>query len=106
MLVDNAAILNAKQKIDELKGKFETMGGTLIGDLEATFVKDRFEGKTKEALMKKIGSAQNVNAKEEETLAYFVMKQVPDLLGGLSELLEGNRQTIINCDENLAEAIK
>ena len=43
---------------------------------------------------------------KEGTLAYFVEKQIPDLLDGLSKLLEGNRDTIEKSDQQLAEAIR
>ena len=51
---------------------------------------------------KKIGSS---GSETEGTLAYFVEKQIPSLLDGLKQLLEGNRTTIDDSDKKLAEAI-
>lgn len=101
MLVDNAKIVNTINELDRLKVSFKTIGEELIENLGNAL--DSFEGETKDVLMTKIGQAKNFSS---NTLAYFLVEQVPDLLEGLSELLEGNRKAIEDCDKNLAQAIK
>lgn len=99
MLIDNQKMETAKGAIDDAKGDFETKAGAFIEALTSAL--STFEGETKDVLMeKKIG-----NVETEGTLAYFVQKQIPDLLNGLSQLLEGNRTTIDESDRKLAEAI-
>lgn len=101
MVVENAVLEKAKEEIDEAAANFKTMGTNFIDTLTGTL--GTFSGDTKDALMKnKIGAA---GSQTDGTLAYFVEKQIPDLLEGLSKLLEGNRTTIDESDRKLAEAI-
>jgi len=101
MLVDNAALETAKKDIDELAGKFATAGTDFIETLTATL--STFSGETKDMLMKhKIGAS---GSDVEGTLACFVEKQIPDLIRGLSKLIDENRKTIDEGDRKLAEAI-
>lgn len=101
MLVDNQKMKDAKGDIDKAAANFASMGSSFIESLTSTL--STFEGETKDVLMKnKIGSS---GSETEGTLAYFVEKQIPDLLNGLSQLLEGNRTTIDESDHKLAEAI-
>ena len=100
MVVDNAALENAKSAIDDASSNFKTMASAFISSLEGAL--STFEGETKDVLMKdKIGTGEGT----EGTLAYFLQKQVPDLIKGLGDLLEGNRTTINDSDQKLAEAI-
>lgn len=99
MLVDNAAMEKAKKDIDEYEKSLRTAGTTFISDLKTAI--STFQGATKDVLEKdKIGTVA-----KEGTLANFVEKQIPDLIHGLGELLEGNRTTIANSDQQLANAI-
>lgn len=101
MVVENEALVKAKDEIDEAATNFKSMGTNFIDTLTSTL--GTFSGETKDALMKnKIGES---GSQRDGTLAYFVEKQVPDLLNGLSQLLEGNRTTIDESDRKLAEAI-
>lgn len=101
MLVDNQKMVDTKKDIDTASTDFKGKGTAFIEAL--TNALSTFEGETKDALMKsKIGSS---GSETEGTLAYFVEKQIPDLLNGLSQLLEGNRTTIDESDRKLAEAI-
>ena len=102
MVVDNVALEKAKDEILTASDTFKTKGSTFIATLTQTL--STFEGETKDALMdKKIGTS---GSQTEGTLAYFLEKQIPDLLKGLSDLLEGNRSTIDESDKKLAEAIR
>ena len=101
MLVDNQKMEDAKKDIDSASADFKSKGSAFIEAL--TNALNTFEGETKDALMKsKIGSS---GSETEGTLAYFVEKQIPSLLDGLSQLLEGNRTKIDESDRKLAEAI-
>lgn len=101
MLVDNQKMEDAKADIDKAATNFASMGSSFIESLTTTL--STFEGETKDVLMKnKIGPS---GSETEGTLAYFVEKQIPNLLNGLSQLLEGNRTTIDESDRKLAEAI-
>lgn len=101
MLVENAALEKAKEDIEKAATDFKTKGTTFLGTLDSTL--KSFSGETKDALMQyKIGSS---GSEVEGTLAYFLEKQIPDLLNGLAQLLEGNRTTIDESDRKLAEAI-
>ncbi|MDE6784196.1 MAG: hypothetical protein K2N49_05430 [Ruminococcus sp.] len=110
MTADNQAITNARDAIctagegtgySGLAKEFKDAGETFITEL--TTALSTFEGATKDALIeKKIGA---VGSETEGTLAYFVSTQIPDLIKGLSSLLEGNRSTIEESDRKLAEAI-
>jgi hypothetical protein len=115
MTADNQAITNARDAIcggvdgdssasggySGLANDFKTAGDDFITRLTSAL--STFEGATKDALMeKKIGA---VGSETEGTLAYFVSTQIPDLIKGLASLLEGNRSTIEDSDQKLAEAI-
>lgn len=83
-----------------LANSFKEAGSAFITALNDAL--STFEGETKDILTsEKIGTAE-----KEGTLAYFVEKQIPDLIMGLGKLLEGNRSTIESADHQLAEAIK
>jgi len=101
MLVDNNALEEAKKSIDAVVKKLQPEGTSLIKELTEA-LKD-FEGETKDALMEKIGTS---GTKTEGTLAFFVEEQLPGLLTALGELLDGNRETIVECDKKLADAIR
>lgn len=102
MLVDNQKMADAVTSINTASSDFKSKATAFIGDL--TNALSTFEGETKDALMQsKIGAS---GSETEGTLAYFVEKQIPDLLDGLSKLLEGNRDTIEKSDQQLAEAIR
>lgn len=102
MVVDNAALEKATEAISKASDDFEKKGSAFIGILTSAL--STFEGEAKDALMeKKIGTS---GSKTEGTLAYFLEKQVPDLLKGLSDLLEGNRDTVVKSDQKLADAIR
>lgn len=102
MLVDNEKMTTAHGEIEQASEDFKNKGTAFIADLIAAL--STFEGETKDALMeKKIGST---NSEVEGTLAYFVEKQIPDLITGLAKLLDGNRTTIDESDMKLAEAIR
>lgn len=110
MVVDNDKIVAARDAISGASGSestsyeglaksFADAGTEFITALKDTL--STFEGETKDVLVnQKIGTAE-----QENTLAYFVEKQVPDLIMGLGKLLEGNRSTIEEADKKLAEAI-
>ncbi len=113
MTADNQAITNARDAIcsvskdgstagySGLAKSFQDAGNEFITNL--TTALNTFEGATKDALMeKKIGA---VGSEVEGTLAYFVSTQIPDLIKGLASLLEGNRSTIEESDQKLADAI-
>ena len=101
MLVDNAALEKAKGEIEKISGKFKSSGTSFIGNLTTTL--GSFSGETKDALMQyKIGTS---GTDKDGTLAFFLEKQIPDLIDGLAKLLEGNRTTIDESDRKLAEAI-
>lgn len=101
MLIDNQKMETARDAIEDAKGDFETKASAFIAALTSAL--STFEGETKDVLMeKKIGSS---GSETEGTLAYFVEKQIPSLLDGLMQLLEGNRTTIDDSDRKLAEAI-
>lgn len=102
MLVDNEKMATAVSAIKDASTDFNTKATAFIADLTSAL--STFEGETKDALMEaKIGTS---GSETEGTLAYFVEKQIPDLLKGLSDLLEGNRDTIERSDQQLAEAIR
>lgn len=102
MLVDNEKMASAVTSIETASGDFKSKATAFIADLTSAL--STFEGETKDALMEaKIGTS---GTDKEGTLAYFVEKQIPDLLDGLSKLLEGNRDTIEKSDQQLAEAIR
>lgn len=101
MLIDNQKMMEAKSDIDKAAVDFASMGSSFIKSLTSAL--STFEGETKDILMKnQIGSS---GSETDGTLAYFVEKQIPDLVKGLSQLLEGNRTTIDESDHKLAEAI-
>ncbi len=101
MLVDNNKLTTAKADIERISTSFATAGSSFITSLTSAL--STFEGETKDALMTyKIGAS---GSETEGTLAYFVEKQIPDLINGLAQLLEGNRSTIDDSDRQLAEAI-
>lgn len=110
MVADNEKIISARNEIcGESTGEnaayagiakeFQSAGSEFIEALKNSL--NTFEGETKDVLVNdKIGTAE-----KENTLAYFVEKQIPDLIMGLGKLLEGNRSTIETADHQLAEAI-
>lgn len=101
MLVDNAALEKARDDILQAAKDFKSKGSSFIGTLTATL--GTFSGATKDALIQhKIGAT---GSETEGTLAYFLEKQAPDLIEGLSKLLEGNRTTVDEADQKLADAI-
>lgn len=101
MLVDNAALEKARDEIAKSATSLKTKGTSFIGTLTATL--STFSGATKDALMQhKIGTS---GSETEGTLACFLEKQVPELIEGLSKLLEGNRSTVDDADQKLADAI-
>ena len=101
MLVVNEALETATGEIDKLADKFASTGTEFIGTLTTTL--STFSGETKDMLMQhKIGTS---GSQVEGTLACFVEKQIPDLIRGLSKLLNENRKTIDDSDRKLAEAI-
>lgn len=101
MLVENEALTKAKEAIETSRDNFKKKGTEFIGTLTNTL--STFSGETKDALMKnKIGTS---GSETEGTLAYFVEVQIPNLIDGLAQLLEGNRTTIDESDRKLAEAI-
>ncbi len=113
MVADNEKIVAARNAIsgesaDEgaayagLAKEFQEAGAAFIEALAgANGALATFEGETKDVLVnEKIGTAE-----KENTLAYFVEKQIPDLIMGLGKLLEGNRSTIESADHQLAQAI-
>lgn len=102
MLVDNEKMTTAHSAIQDASKDFKNKATAFISDL--TTALSTFEGDTKDALMeKKIGAT---GSEVEGTLAYFVETQIPQLLDGLASLLDGNRQTIDETDQKLAEAIR
>lgn len=102
MLVDNEKMLNAITSIETISGEFKTKGSGFISELTSAL--STFEGDTKDALMeKKIGAS---GSEVDGTLAYFVEKQIPDLVKGLKELLSKNRDVIDESDQKLADAIR
>ena len=102
MLVDNQKIVEAHDAIMSASQDFASKGTAFIADL--TQALSTFEGETKDALMEtKIGAS---GSETEGTLAYFVEKQIPQLIEGLGKLLEGNRDTIDKSDHELSEAIR
>lgn len=102
MTVDNAKMQTAKQNIDTMAGKFKTAGDTLLDELNTVLA--TFKGATKDALMaSKIGKK---DAGAEGQLAYFVQEQLPSMITSLANLLEGNRKTIVESDQKLADAIQ
>ncbi len=102
MLVDNEKMESAVSSIQTASTNFKSKATAFIADLTAAL--STFEGETKDALIQsKIGTS---GSETEGTLAYFVEKQIPDLLNGLAKLLEGNRNTIEKSDQQLAEAIR
>lgn len=102
MLVDNSALTKANTDILEASKTFKEKASTFIATLTTTL--GTFEGDTKDALMEnKIGKS---GSETEGTLAYFLEKQIPDLLEGLAKLIEANRTTIDESDKKLADAIK
>ena len=102
MTVDNAKMQTAKQNIDTIAGKFKTAGDTLLDELNTVLA--TFKGATKDALMaSKIGKK---DAGTEGQLAYFVQEQLPSMITSLANLLEGNRKTIVESDQKLADAIQ
>ena len=101
MMVDNQQMVNAKGDIDTAASNFKSAGTNFIASLTSAL--GSFEGETKDVLIsKKIGAS---GSETEGTLAYFVEKQIPDLITSLGELLEGNRSTVEESDKKLAEAI-
>lgn len=101
MVVENQALETARDEIKKASETFKSKGTAFIETLTTTL--NTFSGETKDALLQyKIGA---VGSETEGTLAYFLEKQIPDLLEGLSKLLEGNRTTIDESDRKLAEAI-
>ena len=101
MLVDNQKMIEAKDAIDKAVSDFEAKGAAFIEALTSAL--STFEGETKDALINsKIGTS---GSEVEGTLAFFVEKQIPNLLNGLSQLLDGNRSTVEESDRQLAEAI-
>lgn len=102
MLVDNEKMITAHTEIQNASKDFKNKGTAFIADL--TTALSTFEGETKDALMaSKIGST---GSQVEGTLAYFVETQIPQLIDGLAQLLDGNRSTIDESDMKLAEAIR
>ncbi len=102
MFVDNEKMTTAHGEIEQASEDFSNKGTAFIADL--TTALSTFEGETKDALMeKKIGST---GSEVEGTLAYFVEKQIPELITGLAKLLDGNRTTIDESDMKLAKAIR
>ena len=101
MLTDHPKMIAARDKITDASGEFSRKGAAFIANL--TTALSTFEGATKDALMSaKIGQT---GSETEGTLAYFVEKQIPNLLKGLSDLLDGNITTIVETDQKLADAI-
>ncbi len=101
MYVENAALEKAKNEIDAVSNNFKTKGTEFITTLTNTL--STFSGETKDILMQqKIG---NSGSEVEESLAYFVETGIPNLISGLSQIIEANRQTIDESDHQLAEAI-
>ena len=101
MLVDNQAMLNAKDAIDAAAKDFGTKARNFIATLTNSL--STFSGETKDILVNsKIGAS---GSEVEGTLAYFLEKQCPDLVTGLGSLLEGNRSTVDQSDHQLADAI-
>ena len=101
MVVDNQKIVDAKETIEKDAEKFATMAKGFIAELESAL--STFEGETKDVLMdKKIGSSSD---EKPDTLSYFLITQIPQVIGNLAALLEGNRTTIDESDRKLAEAI-
>lgn len=102
MLVDNQKMETAFKAINDASQDFGTKATAFITDLTSAL--STFEGETKDVLIaNKIGQS---GSEVEGTLAYFVEKQIPDLIKGLADLLDGNRKTIDDSDQKLAEAIK
>lgn len=102
MLVDNEKMVSAYTAIDNLSKDFKTKAGEFITELTNALA--TFEGETKDVLMeKKIGTS---GSETEGTLAYFVETQIPGLLDGLAQLLEGNRDTVEKGDKQFAEALR
>jgi len=101
MVVDNQKIVAAKDAIEKDAENFGKMAAAFLGELESAL--STFEGETKDALMEsKIGP---ISGEKEQTLAHFLVVQVPKVIENLAALLEGNRQTIEDSDKKLAEAI-
>ncbi|MBK6088544.1 hypothetical protein [Ruminococcus difficilis] len=102
MLVDNQKIVEAHDAIMNASKDFASKGAAFIADLNKEL--STFEGETKDVLVElKIGMP---GSETEGTLAFFVEKQIPQLIEGLGKLLEGNRDTIDQGDHGLAEAIR
>lgn len=102
MLADNEKMTSAYEAVVSASEDIRAKGESFIAEL--TNALSTFEGDTKDALMSsKIGST---GSETEGTLAYFVEQQIPSLIDGLAQLLEGNRNTIDESDQKLAEAIK
>jgi len=102
MLTDYKKMDSTKTAINTSAEKFKTMGSGFISSLTSAL--STFEGATKDSLMTaKIGQS---GSEVEGTLAYFVEKQIPNLLEGLAKLLDGNLTTIVETDQKLADAIE
>lgn len=102
MLTDYQKMTGAQTTIENASKEFNQKGTAFIANL--TTALSTFEGATKDALMTaKIGQS---GSEVEGTLAYFVEKQIPDLLNGLAQLLKGNIDTVVETDEKLAAAIE
>ena len=103
MVADNEKMVNAKTTIESMADDFKTnKANEFITSL--TTALSTFEGETKDALMEsKIGK---LGTETEGTLAYFVETQIPQLIKGLAELLNGNINTIDESDKKLADAIR
>lgn len=102
MMVDNQKLVEAHEAIMNASKDFASKGATFIADLNQAL--STFEGETKDVLVEtKIGTS---GTEAEGTLAFFVEKQIPQLIEGLGKLLEGNRDTIDKSDHELAEALR
>lgn len=100
ILFDNEIMKNAISAFEDEKNNLKKAGEELIQALNQDLV--GFEGATKDAIMKKIGET---GSEDQGSLAYFVEKQVPQMLENLAVLLEANRSTLEKGDQMLADQI-
>lgn len=101
MLYDNEAMINAKEAFATCAKSMEEASEPLISTLET--VLSSFEGAAKDAVQEKIG-ARGTN--DQHTLVYLVETYVPAAFNHLAEVIENNRQAMVEVDKQLAQQIR
>ncbi len=102
MLTDYQKMQSACEYINTSAEEFTSKATNFIVNLTAAL--STFEGAAKDSLIaSKIGQS---GSDVEGTLACFVEKQIPSLLTGMKNLLNGNLETIVQTDQKLADAIE